>query len=296
MSMDMPDVEMIAELNRIHKSDNLDRQWEYLCIETMTGLKYHGGSQQWWYQYAGDKPNWETAKKQSVIIAHAKKDECLRLVFLGCGVIAMVDLELYFCLSHPEFKLDPHGEFQKLTDAGKEMPYAAIKQKLYEEIVNYKWQKDYHIDGNIINLHVGLYPWKMEKGFIRFLKHNNSVYQKVKWAPYLHKKAILQKKRVLEKMIEMLHENLPVVCAYHTFDHNNGGLVLYRDLEDAHKNAAPSKQDHMIFSHYMTIIGIFRDERDQYYLKIVSWGIIFYTRFEEFSRNLNLFTNILMIA
>lgn len=53
-------------------------------------------------------------------------------------------------------------------------------------------------------------------------------------------------------------------------------------------------------SHYMTIIGYskyhdFNTKNDKYILKIVSWGSIYYVDYDEFKKQLGVFTNILEI-
>lgn len=272
---DIPRGKMIAELNKVHKAGKPDHDWEYLCIETDKGYMCHGGNQYWWFQYAENKPDREKTKKWSAIFRNAKRDEWFRLAFLGCGVIAMVDLELYCCSRIAE---------------------GIMRQKQYEEIVTRKWKENYHIDQDFVNLHVGLYPWRMEKGLTEFLRDNDCRHQKVKWAPYRRLKRETQKKYVLQAIKEMLDQNLPVVCSYHTFDPDHKKLVLYRDCENAINNEEASIRDACINSHYMTIIGLWKDGSENYYLKIVSWGEIFFVRFDKYAENLNLFTNILMMS
>ena len=287
MSEKFTGLEPVVELNRVCKA-MADSNWKYLCIETKAGERWHGGNQHWWFRHVIDKPSREDAKKWPVIFSHAKRDEAFRITFLGCGVISMVDLELYCCMFHPEFQMH----------IGREISFAdgIISQELYEGIVEARWKKDYHIDRNSFNLHVGLYPWRMEKGIAGFLRQNKYGVQKVKWAPYLRYGNAVQKRHLLAAIKEMLNKNLPVVCAYHTFDPKHRKLTLYRNPESAKRKLEATKQDAVIDSHYMTIIGLFRDENEKLYLQIVSWGIIYYTGFDEFSESLNLFTNILLIS
>lgn len=239
---DEMDMQCIAELAR----------GDYLCIRLANGARAHGGDQNWWL----------------------KK----RISRLGCGVIAMNDLECYL-------------SGKKHKDASER----GLTKEAYEEMVSENWRKCYHIGSAPWDYAVGLFPHQMEKGLTNFLTQNDFPQRRVKWAPYCLQRKKMQKESVRKTIREMLEKDLPVVCSYHTFDRRTGKLTLYRELERAIKKSEPARQDAYVSSHYMTIIGLYEDAKGAFYLKLVSWGRIYYVRYEEYVGKLSYFTNILRI-
>ena len=260
----------IAKLRGCLIKDGLEAK-DYICVRLEDGKSIQGGNQSWYYARA--KKTDEDAKGHKNSLKRCRNDENYRLANLGCGVIAMTNLELYLGRTR----------------------YGEITKKQYENAVSEAWKQKYRIGRNYLNLITGLYPWKMEKGLSQFLKERGLSRQRVKWAPYAIKPIKRQREMVRKAMEEMLAEDYPVVFSYHTFEPKKKGLVLYSALEDAEKGTAPTSKDEVIDSHYMTATGIYRTKNGLYVLQTESWGRIYYVRFEKFAENLNYFTNILMI-
>ena len=265
-----------------------DQKWDYLRVD-MPGARYsHGGNQMWWAE-----------KKENVSKTFAR---------IGCGVIAMIDLEVFLCMQRKGYSIPISEKDQaELVSSCFWKPMgnqADITKHDYENLVDQAYLERYRIGNDPINRMVGLYPWKMEKGLRRFLKWNDCERKQVKWAPFW-KRGKEQKKLVLQAVKDMLGDGFPVVCSYHTFQKKHH-LVLHKSMEEAAKtdqngfdeggNALVGKSSCVsIGSHYMTIIGILKDDEGHEYLQFVSWGRIYYASFHAYARDLNYFTNILYI-
>ena len=244
---------------------------DYLSIQLEDGKRLQGGNQNWYFASARKSDSEEKGLRQT--LKRCRADENYRLANLGCGVIAMTNLELYLGRTR----------------------YGEITKKQYEKAVSEGWKQKYRIGGTYLNLITGLYPWKMEKGLSEFLKDHGLARQRVKWAPYALKSQKKQREMVLKAMEGMLSDDYPVVFSYHTFEPKKKGLTLYSTLEDAERGASPSSKDQVIDSHYMTATGIYRTKNDLYILQTESWGRIYYVRYDKYSEKLNYFTNLLMI-
>lgn len=257
---------------------------EYLRIRVDSRF-YHGGNQLWW----SDREKKE--RKESKRVGRYQKclrDENYRLAHLGCGVIAMNDLELFLRSQMAQ------GDFE--ASGSREENRPDLNRHDYMAYASRRWQNAYHINGDPLNYTTGLFPWKMERGLKRFLLENGIVPKKLRWAPKWHGKSSVLRAEVLELITGMLRENLPVVFSYHTFDKRDG-LILYENMEQAIEKGGGNNPS--VDSHYMTIIGLYevRSKEDvNYLLQVVSWGKIYYVRYEDYSKKLNYFTNILAIS
>ena len=253
------------------------RTGEYVPVRLKNGKMSHGGNQSWWRPLLKE----QDLKDQRVRTRyqHCKKDEYFRLSNLGCGVIAMTNLELYLAkrnCSKPEIE-------SKLQE---------ISQESYEKEAIGKWERTYHIGKSYLNYLSGLYPWKMERGLRKFLKNNAFTRTKVKWAPFFPGSDQRQSKLVINSIIDMLQNDYPVVIAYYS---KKKDLVLYLELERAINAQEVKGKDERIKSHYMTVIGVFETADGDRILEIESWGMIYYARYDEFARKLNFFSNMLRI-
>lgn len=100
------------------------------------------------------------------------------------------------------------------------------------------------------------------------------------------------------KIEQMLKKNLPVVFAYNTFSKaDDDELKMYIELEGAIEEKGDCDTCE---SHYMTIIGVIKyiNENGTGYdcfLKVVSWGKIYYIRYDDYSMHMDYFCNILSI-
>ena len=256
------------------------KEGSYLPLRDHAGRRLHGGNQNWWLNQVEKRPG----KGFLAPYRLGRREEAYRLARLGCGVIAMTDLELYLKRRKPP-------ELQ----AGEEINNAEeLTQKDYETYAMQKWRSSYGISKSLLNYYTGLYPWKMVKGLRTFLKNGNFSGSIVKWAPFLTAPMENRRELTLKAIEDMLKEDYPVVFAYHTFTPKRHSLHLYAELKRALMKEKSERGDDEIASHYMTAIGLIRSESD-YVLRVESWGRIYYVRYEEYARKLNYFSNILLI-
>lgn len=250
-------------------------EWHYLRIRMADGSFSHGGDQNWWRNTSDTKA--DEGRKWRKPYQRAMADEAFRIAHAGCGVIAMNDLELYL--------------LQQEKD---------VTREAYQKLVAENWEKRYRIKSNVVNVLVGLYPWKMERGLRSFLECHDSPRKRVKWAPYFWLPRSRQRMRVLETMQDMLGANVPVVFSFHTFDSKRKSLVLYANRERAMAGAGAQAGDAMVNSHYMTVIGLYEytipGKEPGILMQVESWGRIYYVRYQEYATRLNYFTNILKIT
>ena len=135
------------------------------------------------------------------------------------------------------------------------------------------------------------------------LMANQHPYNNVKWAPSYNYDY------TINSIKSMLSKNIPVVFSYDTTFNDLSSLELYKEnSEDAINDYSRAichefdnaKSDTTITSHYMTIIDCieYLDEGvdSQYILKVISWGDVYYIRYEDFARGLSVSQNILEIS
>lgn len=264
--------------NGVSASDVIDVS--YLSLRDHAGRRLYGGNQNWWLSQVEKRPG----KGFLAPYRLGRQEEAYRLARLGCGVIAMTDLELYL-------KRRMATEL-KAGEGAADAP--DLTQKDYESYAMQKWRSSYGISKSLLNYYTGLYPWKMEKGLRAFLKKGDFSRKCVKWAPFLTKPMEKRRELTVKAIEDMLKEDYPVVFAYHTFHPKVHSLHLYGELDRALKKEKAERGDDTVASHYMTIIGLIRS-KDGYVLQVESWGRIYYVRYEEYARKLNYFSNILLI-
>lgn len=259
---------------------------EYIRIQQNEGSFSNGGNQNWWSQ--------RTQIKNGLNYKDFHRDQNYRLWKLGCGIIAMCDAEIFLTQADPESRpMDPHRDIAYDPNTGM------VQVSDYMSFIENK-MKTYPIPGDRLHYITGLIPYKMRSGLKSFLKANRYQYTSVQWAPYwLYGKA-RKKRLILEDIERMLQDNLPVVFSYYSFDKNRK-IGLYSSLESAIDRDTPDPHRTDINSHYMTIIGLYRysandSSEDKYILKVVSWGNIYYIRYDEYGSGLSYFSNILKIG
>ncbi|MCM1327183.1 MAG: cellulose binding domain-containing protein [Bacteroidales bacterium] len=275
--------------------DNCYPDIEYLKIQDTDAGFTDGGNQDWWKDKAPEK-------RINDLIGMYDYNKYYRLRNLGCGVIAMSDMELYLTQQNPGY--------QTPNNIGLYMPYSGtmtvpydtatgiIQRTDYREYVEKRYQNQYWIPDNEIGYSTGLMPFDMIWGIESFLKVNDSPFHNVEWAPYCVWRKADHKEAVLERIRLMLKSNIPVVFSYYNPIKR---LDYYSSLEDAKEkvHAIPPG----IKGHYMTIIGLYKyleGDSDcglhyEYVLKVVTWGKIYYIRYDQYADNLNYFSNILSI-
>ncbi|MBQ9489212.1 MAG: hypothetical protein IJU80_04705 [Lachnospiraceae bacterium] len=290
-----------------------EKDAEYVPVIVSNGRICQGGNQSWWLslltklsteRQEQEKQRKHTKRKDQKRISPSRyqmcrRDEDYRIASLGCGVIAMTNLELYLKTRTTE-KTDlvprlegPTKALAKSTDGAKAiMPLP--KEEYLREVGN-NWKATYRIGKSYVNYLTGLYPWKMEAGLRKCLLKLRCSRTRVQWAPYVGKPQNCQKQMVLDTICDMLEQDYPVVCAYHTFSPKEHSLILYHELGLAVRGANAEGRYDKVSSHYMTIIGCYVAETGCTILQMESWGRLYYVRYDEYAKRLNYFTNILRI-
>ncbi len=253
-----------------------DLESGYLQIQRSDGSLSRGGNQGWW----ADK-----ASSIAPLNYHDfSRDKYYRLMTMGCGVIAMNDIELY---------LAQQNAWSNANIAAN----GVIAESDYRNYVEKNFDAAYRIPGDYLHYNTGLQPWDMEDGLKNFLTVNQSAYRSVKWAP--HCIDFSQKELVLADIETMLGNNVPVVFSYYTFD-KGSDLVLFHSLDAAKNRDYEAQDNRFINGHYMTIIGLYKyvneeECENEYILKVLSWGEVYYIRYEEYVDEISYFSNIIKV-
>ena len=259
-----------------------DLESKYLQIERTGGTLFTGGNQSWW----ADKASSTAAKN----FDDFSSDKYYRLMKMGCGAIAMNDMELYLAKNNSW-----SNSVISSSDGNGVIPEAN-----YRNYVEKNFDSVYCVPGDIVHYNTGLQPGDMEKGLGNYLAKNNSVYNSVQWAPYNNYASKIEKQLVIEEIEIMLKKEIPVVFCYYTSNEDDK-LKIFNSLNSAKNNDSDAKNYQKVKSHYMTVIGLYRSLNEaeceyEYILKVVSWGEIYYVRYDEYANNINYFTNILRVS
>lgn len=261
--------------------DNKYTASSYLKIRGGNGTIYDGGDQNWWQ----DKI---TTSETEDYLAF-QDDKYYRLKKYGCGVIAMSDAELYMTFQNSSYNAS-YGTIKADSIGACGMP-------AYRDYVELMYDNKYTIDSSWLDYQTGLNPLLMASGFSSFLKENGNEHNFVIWAAGASLRKSVQKKAVLNKIEEMLENNIPVVFSYYSSDKEEG-INMYLDWWDVYNDGA--KYDQFPHSHYMTITGLMKvlDQDTMEYktvLKVVSWGEVYYIDYDEYADKLSYFSNILVV-
>ena len=187
----------------------------------------------------------------------------------GCGVIAAADLLLYLGLYTPCCDRGLVCEFEH-THVVSHKDYEALTAKLRKSFL----QVFYPVGMNGLSLSIGLNlyfsRWKLPFRASWGVTHG----------------------RLWDKMEQMLLEDIPVIFAVgpnFPFVWQNNRVNFYSKAEDGYKKTNSAR------AHYIMLTGM-----DEEWLKISSWGRLFYvkkTEFIEYSKkhSLDLLSNMLYI-
>ena len=263
-------VETIAELHNKFFED------EYLRIREGAEI-YAGGSQGWWQSSVDTNKIRDLSYMQAL-----KEDKYYRLKEIGCGTIAMSDLELYMYFQNEDYQLESDVEIDKTE--------GFCDTKVYKQYIEDMYSGKYEISSSYVDRKLGLPVWDMEQGLGSFLTRNQHKYKCVQWAPY---SMASQKDKVLKDIERMLRDNVPVVFSYYNMDEDEK-ISLYLDMEKVIKGKFETGTN----SHYMTITGLYKHINtdtleEKYILRVVSWGTEYYIDFNEYVQKLSYFSNIL---
>ncbi len=262
---------------------SLDNQYNSARYLDIDG-QYNGGDQGWWSAKATYKNGLEGTKRIDAL----KKDKYYRLWQIGCGVIALSDVELYMTMQNSGYHLSYSNGFTDANGVCTKTDYMDYVEKLYDN--------KYIIDGNSINVNTGLYPWRMESGLTEFLAKNNSPYQNVTWA----KLGSVEQAAILTDISTMLSHNIPVVFSYYTT--SDTAIEMFYDVMQipAAETDSNIDPDNKATAHYMTMTGIEkywspRENKYKYAIKLVSWGKDYYADLSSYIAKMNYFTNYLSV-
>lgn len=137
-----------------------------------------------------------------------------------------------------------------------------------------------------------------------YLRENNHPFSNVKWAPTYNRA------ETIESIELMISREIPVIISIDTTFNNLSSVNLYYNNPDDDvndymraitKNFYFNGADSTVTSHYMTIIGYVKYFEDgsiypEYIFKVVSWGKIYYIRYEDFDKGISISQNILEIS
>ncbi len=263
----------------------------YLNIQKEDGSYAVGGNQGWWEELANSTADYNYDDFST--------DKNYRIWQMGCGVIAMSDIELYLMQQNEGYQTSL-SLLYGMRDTEYNVNTGVIQKDEYMDYVEINADLTYLLWKDRLHYETGVLPMTMDRVLENYLSENGHEQTSVTWAPYTPAGAEDEKLYVLHEIRTMLDNDLPVVFAYFTFDKNNP-LTLYTSLEYAKtrdKEQDENSQDPT--SHYMTIIGLYKyfDEtigRYEYIMEVTSWGKRYYARYDEYSDNLTYFSNILRI-
>ncbi|MBO5389793.1 MAG: hypothetical protein J6A59_16995 [Lachnospiraceae bacterium] len=206
-------------------------------IKIKQGTKdYFGGDQSWW------------------------KNEDETMCEVGCGVIALCNMELYV-----------DGVSRK-----------GISYDDYKVYVDKRHKEAYPIKEGANLRRLGLLPLVMERGLDKFY-NDIGVDPVISWCP------TISKKRIRTFLENMLDNNIPVVASYYVFNKKNK-----LDLYSYNEKTKDFDKVSGIRRHYFNIVGITRRQgRDL--LVISTWGERYYADYKQWVKKLSLFSNILYV-
>ena len=253
----------------------------YLNVDVLTG-----GNQHWW----GARHDFPWTDEP--VYEYYKQSDDYRIERKGCGLIALTDIELYFLSQNKSLNSSLHTINIDYDNNGH------IEREDYMDYVEYNYENIYDLNGDYIGFVNGIW-YGMDSGLDYVLRNCGYQFYYSKWAPYCL--SFNQSEDVLNAIKKMLSNNIPVVFAFdNTFDKNTR-LRLYADLDRLFTGEFDiyNYGDDEVGSHYMTIIGYMNCCPDgknyKNILEVVSWGRVYYIDYNEFSRSLNQFSNILEI-
>lgn len=250
-----------------------------------------GGRQNWWFEKSEYESTIETNRYYYIMSPEYRMGEC------GCGVIAATDLEIFITQQNDGYCLVGNTSIIN-TDLGP------IDKDEYMKYAEYNRDYRYRLNSEPLTLIAGgITAFNMIPELKEFFNENDYPFSNVKWAPYYNSLDTIE----LIKL--MISRNIPVIISCDTSFNNLDAVNLYYNdpLDDVDDRIRAISQefktnniDTSIRSHYMTVIGYvkYNDEgvAPKYLLKVVSWGRIYYIRYEEFAGGLSISQNILEIS
>ncbi len=271
--------------NRYFKTSNFEakkfvRVQKYDSVDCLSG-----GNQDWWQM----KFNLEKKKGIEDFKSIMEIPE-YRMWRLGCGVVAMTDMELFLTQQNDGYKAP-------LQDIAYDKETGIISNDDYMKYAEYNRDNIYYLGENYVNKLIGVLPGSMEAGLTYYLLTNKHPYSNVNWAPYSEIFRYTKNQTALT-IEDMIDKNIPVVFSYYTFKESKS-LHLYQNIKSA--KAMNEENYKTVKSHYMTIVGYqkYIDETSMdyhYILKVVSWGDVYYVNYDEYAQKLSYVTNILSVG
>ena len=194
------------ELKSVAKLSNKFSNVQYLAIDDKSG-----GDQGWWQEEA----NSEAKLNQFDFIT----DKNYRICKMGCGLIAVSDVEIYFMQQNGDDSAPVNG-------IAYDQETGIIQKSNYMSYVNLNADIVYEFWGDALRYYTGLLPINMELGLEQYLAYNDYEQTSVTWAPYSKYAKEEAKIFMLYKIEDMLKNNLPVVFAYYTTEEDNKSYII----------------------------------------------------------------------
>ncbi len=265
--------------------------FDYLSIN---GL--NGGRQNWWY----DKSPYP--RTLDVNYWYFLNSYDYRIARCGCGLIAVTDLELFLA---QQSGYDISNDYITINTND---PSGVIDFSEYQEYVEWNRAMKYTIDFSVEGVTVNVSPEEMSMWLPIVLNSTHNQYTNVRWAPSYNPDDTIKKIEL------MLSRNLPVILSCDMTFNDITHVDMYKEtyqnrlsenglsgdvLRAMNRDFSDDYGDEAIHSHYVTVIGCIKYIDDginvKYILKVVSWGDIYYIRYDDFARGLSCTQNILEI-
>lgn len=235
---------------------------------------FPGGNQNWWSS-RGDFSGYTDD------IDHYLVSPAYRTIKHGCGVIAISDLEIFLAQNYG-------------LHAIYEMPIPSygvdgcISRQDYMRYVDYNRDNVYLNDFN--GSPHGVRTYNILEGLKNYLMANYIIAPNVTYA------ASYVKEDVMDSIIWMIDNNLPIVCLYNSKS-GNDELYFYKEAFHAIYDEN-YKEDNGCYSHYFTIIGYAKYYEDEmgvkYLLEIVSNNTIYFVNYDEYAKQLSYGCNVFL--
>ncbi len=204
----------------------------------------------------------------------------------GCGLIAVGDIILYIT------GYDIINETAAIKSEGKQtvVSGAELDSETYRDYILSIEKKFFHvlpkmgISGPVLSWGMNLYFWMHRKEI-----------KKITGSKY-HSRWFVRPKKLLERIKEMLSNDIPVLFSVGPGFFHKDRLPLYNKTQEAGKLIFKPVQ--RTKDHYMIITGVLEGEKTM--LEISSWGTKYYISFDEYKKYIKkcdnyLFSNILYI-
>ncbi len=243
---------------------------------------FDGGDQHWWYARGNC---WNYDHNYSNFAKYAD----FRTGWLGCGVIAMSDLEIYLAQNYGYIN-SRYGTFHSIPDYDQN---GMISKDEYMEYADFNRELVYCLNSGVKYYRNGVLETDLVKGLNDFMIANGNYFSGITWAKYYNKE------KIILSIKEMINNNLPIVFAYNSYP-SADEIYLYSDMYDAITDKGKDYCQYYSDGHYMSIVGYviycYGNSEEKYLLRVESNGDLFYINFDEYAKKISYSNNLLLYS